>query len=244
MAVKKKIGEIVNENYINGAVLYYFGITFYDYSDRSLEEACQERGLDAHVVVDHLESVNKPNGLSNAALRKYPLELIVEYLKHTHHIFVKQRLPYLATLIDDLPGYHPLEKDLQFVFPLFVEDFIHHIYEEEDTLFSYISTMRKYTHGKLNQSAMYMAMESHALQTFAMEHQEHDDDMHGIRQLTNDYSVPAEASLHLRVVFAELKRLEQELQTHASVENDILFPKALSLEHAVRQMIGQTITLN
>ena len=104
--------------------------------------------------------------------------------------------------------------------------------------------MRKYMYGKLNQSAMYMAMESHALQAFAMEHQEHDDDMHGIRQLTNDYKVPSEASLHLRVVFAELKRLELELQIHASVENDILFPKALSLEHSVRQMIGQTISLN
>ena len=141
--MRKKIGDIVNENYVHGAVLYYFGITFYDYYEKSLEEACAERGLDSSVVISRLESINQKDGISLDVLQKYPVELIIEYLKHTHHIFVKERLPYLATLIEDLPGLTASEHDLKFVFPLFVEDFIHHIYQEEDTLFDYVHQQKR-----------------------------------------------------------------------------------------------------
>ena len=242
--MRKKIGDIVNENYVHGAVLYYFGITFYDYYEKSLEEACAERGLDSSVVISRLESINQKDGISSDVLQKYPVELIIEYLKHTHHIFVKERLPYLATLIEDLPGLTAPEHDLKFVFPLFVEDFIHHIYQEEDTLFDYVHQLQRFKSGKVKSGKMYFAMERNALQSFAMEHQEHDDDMHGIRKLTNNYSVPSHASLHLKVVFAELQRLEKELITHADIENDILFPRALMIEQEVRNALSRTIPFN
>lgn len=242
--MRKKIEDIVNENYVHGAVLYYFGITFYDYFEKSLDEACAERGLDAAVVIKGLESINDENGISSEVLQKYPVELIIEYLKHTHHIFVKDRLPYLATLIEDLPGLSGLERDLKFVFPLFVEDFIHHIYQEEDTLFDYVHQLQRFKSGKVKPGRMYFAMEKNALQSFAMEHQEHDDEMLGIRKLTNNYRVPAEASLHMKVVFAELQRLEKELIIHADIENDILFPKALMIEQEVRTALSMNIPLN
>ena len=38
---------------------------------------------------------------------------------------------------------------LNFVFPLFVEDFIRHIYEEEDELFQYVTLLQKAEEGKI-----------------------------------------------------------------------------------------------
>ena len=242
--VKRKIADIVGENYVFGAVLYYFGIEFYNYSQKTLNQACQERGLDAHKVVQHLENIGNATSEDIVSLQNYPIELIIEYLKHTHHIFVKERLPYLATLIENLPAQEEIGKDLKLVFPLFVEDFIHHIYQEEDTLFTYVDALHNFIQGKGNPSNVYYLMEKHSLQKYAMEHHEHDDEMKGIRQLTCDYKVSENASLHLKVIFSELKLLEEQLITHAGVENDILFPKALMMEHRARKIFSDKIGLN
>ena len=242
--VKRKISDIVGENYVFGAVLYYFGIEFYNYSQKTLFQACAERGLDARKVMDRLESVRKADSEEMVSLQNYPIDLIIEYLKHSHHIFVKERLPYLATLIQNLPAREEVGEDLKIVFPLFVEDFIHHIYQEEDTLFSYVKALNGFLQGNGNPSVVYYLMEKHSLQKYAMEHNEHDDEMKGIRQLTDDYNIPEGASLHLKVILSELKLLESELITHASVENDILFPKALMMEHQARKIFSSKIGLN
>ncbi|MEL7003781.1 MAG: hypothetical protein AAFN93_13745 [Bacteroidota bacterium] len=68
--------------------------------------------------------------------------------------------------------------------------------------------------------------------------------MRGIRKITNNYSYEDDAPLHIRVIYNELQLLEQELITHARVENEILFPKALMLERSVKQRMHEIIRFN
>lgn len=243
----KRINDIVDDNYIYASVLYYLGIEFYNYSDKTLEQVCIQKGLNIDAVINRLESVTDKDDES-LQLANYPIDLIVEYLKHTHYVFIKEKLPYIAHLIENLQeGVRELdtvEKDLQFVFPLFVEDFIHHIYQEEDSLFSYILLLNKYANGKGNPSKVYFEIEKQSLQKHAVEHEEHDDEMRGIRKITNNYSYEDDAPLHIRVIYNELQLLEQELITHARVENEILFPKALMLERSVKQRMHEIIRFN
>jgi len=242
----KRISEIVDENYAYASVLYYFGIKFYDYDEKTLEQVCQEKGLDANQVISSLESANHGDDEEHPALSTFPIEVIVEYLKHTHFIFVKERLPYLSKLIKNLPAhkYTNIVEDLQFIFPLFVEDLIYHIYQEEDELFSYVMSL----HGVLREphytNRIYFDLEKYSIQDFAVSHDVDDDEMKGIRQITNNYSIQGIDSLHLRVVYAELQHFEKELMTHASVENEILFPKALMLEKQVRKFFKDKSRFN
>lgn len=244
----KKITELVGENYVFASVLYYFGIKFYDYSEKTLEQVCTERGLDIDVVISRLESIaiEKENG--ELELLSYPIDLIIEYLKHAHYIFIKQKLPYIARLIENLqcifPAHSQIIEDLKFVFPLFVEDFIHHIYEEEDSLFCYINLLNNYLHHPGNLSLVFYEMEKFSLQEHAIAHDMHDDEMEGIRSITNDYRLPNEGDLHLKVVFEELKSFEKQLIAHAGVENEILFPKALLLEKEVKCSLKEKIRWN
>ncbi|MEJ0029806.1 MAG: hypothetical protein WDO15_05305 [Bacteroidota bacterium] len=78
---------------------------------------------------------------------------------------------------------------MKILFPLFIEDFIHHIYKEEDTLFKYIKVLERAQTGNYNPARLYYMMERHSLQRFAMDHEAHDDEMTGIRKITNDYQL-------------------------------------------------------
>ena len=245
---QKTITELVAENHVRASVLYYFGVKFYNYRAETLEQVCEAKGLNLASVIKSLEAVNDQTVKNDLQLMAMPVDLVIEYLKHTHYLFVKRRLPYIGQLIDELADvnfrYVALAKDLKTIFPIFVEDFIHHIYEEEDTLFTYIVGLTKFLSGDKPASKLYYTMERHSIQEFAIDHGSHQNEMEGFRRITNGYGYCEEADLHIKVLFDELKNFEKDLKTHAKVEDNILFPKALHLERQVKLKFHDLIKMN
>jgi len=244
----RRIGELVDQDSIRAYVLYYFGIKFYEYSEQTLEQVCREKGLRVDQVVRELEAPGDHFREAEIPLISYPIDLVIEYLKHAHFLFVKHKLPFIGRLVESFrpehPEYETVAKDLKILFPLFIEDFIHHIYEEEDTLFKYIQLLEKAARGQYNPARLYYLMERSSLQRFAMEHEAHDDEMEGIRKITRDYTLTPEAPLHVKVIYSELLLFEKALQTHARIENEILFPKAMALESRVKQLFTEKVKWN
>lgn len=244
---ERRIADLVDENYIHAYVLYYFGIRFYEYSEQTLEQVCKHRSLRVDQVVRELESPTHIQD-DDLPLLSYPLDLIIEYLKHAHFLFIKHKLPYIARLVESFKANHDdylsVERDLKIVFPLFVEDFIQHIYEEEDTLFTHIRLLERSTKGSYNPSRLFFEMEKNSIHNFAMEHEAHDDEMEGIRKITNNYILHKDAPLHIKVIYSELKDFEKSLIIHARIENEILFPKALALEKKVKEDFFKKVPFN
>jgi regulator of cell morphogenesis and NO signaling len=235
----KRIAQLVEENHLHAYVLYYYGIRFSDYSEHTLEQACSECGLRVEQVIKDLENqAQQPQ--DQPPLNTYPIDLILEYLRHAHYRFIKEKLPYISRLVADfdagMQDFKTLERDLKVVFPLFVEDFIHHIYEEEDTLFTYIQALDKAMKGNYHPARLFYMLERNSVQRFALEHEAHDDEMEGIRQITNNYFTEPGFPLSVKVIYRELQDFEKSLMVHARVENEILFPKALALEAKVKHL--------
>ncbi|HEY9047801.1 MAG TPA: iron-sulfur cluster repair di-iron protein [Ohtaekwangia sp.] len=242
-----RISELVDSNYVHAYVLFYFGIRFYEYSELTLDQVCKQRGLRVEQVVRELES---PTHLREADLPlvSYPIDLIIEYLKHSHFLFVKHKLPYIARLVESFKALHEdystVERDLKLVFPLFVEDFIQHIYEEEDTFFTFIQTLERASKGNFTPTKLYFLLEKNSVQKFAVDHETHDDEMEGIRRITKDYQIEAGTPLHIKVLYNELRAFEKSLITHARIENEILFPKAMALEARVKKAFFDKVKFN
>lgn len=236
--ISKKITELVSQDHLLAHVLYSFGIPFYEYPTQTLGEVCKEKGLATEPVVKSLELSRENFKEDDIPLFSYRIDLIIEYLKHAHHLFIKHKLPFIHKLVMDFKAdhqeYEQVEKDLKILFPLFMEDFIHHIYEEEDTLFKYICSLERALQVCYNPARLYYAMEKHSLQQCALEHEVHDDEMEGIRKITKDYCLIPDAPLHVRVLYSELVDFEKNLKAHARIENEILFPKAMELENQVK----------
>jgi len=243
-----RIAELVDQDNIRAHILFHFGIKFYESSEQTLEQVCQEKGLSVDVIVRELEASAETFQQADLPLISYPVDLIMEYLKHSHYLFVKHKLPYIGRLVNSFKANHVeydlVERDLKVLFPLFLDDFIHHIYEEEDTLFKYIRILERASRGHFNPSQLYQLMEKNSLQKCAIEHETHDDEMQGIRRITKGYHLTADAPLHVKVIYTELIQFEKELKVHARVENEILFPKAMALENEVKKKFFEKSQLN
>ncbi|MEL6536809.1 MAG: iron-sulfur cluster repair di-iron protein, partial [Bacteroidota bacterium] len=116
--------------------------------------------------------------------------------------------------------------------------------EEGDTLFGYIRLLQNFQNGSVSNGEMYYHMEQYSIQSFAIEHLVEDDEMLGLRRITQDYALLPEHKPLLRVLYQELQAFEQELQVHARIENEILFPKALMLERQARQQWASVVSHN
>ena len=80
-----------------------------------------------------------------------------------------------------------------------------------------------------------------SIQKMSESHEIHDDEMVGIRRLTKDYYLSADASMGVRVLFHELMNFEKELIQHARIEDRLLFPKAIELEKEALKKLKKLI---
>ncbi len=245
---QKKIKDLVAEHYVYASVLYYLGIEYYEFEEDSLEKVCLKKGLDCSKVMAELEQINNNEEIDNLKLLALPLDLVIEYLKHAHYLFIRKELPFLVKMINHLQcsssAYLEMQRELKEVFPLFVEDFVHHIYEEEDTLFSYVLSLKKIDDEKLNPSGFFYERQKFSMQKFAVDHEVHDDEMKGIRNIMSNFPPEKAGELNFNVLYAALSRFEKKLAVHAKIENEILFPKALMLEKQVRRNLEKLVKLN
>lgn len=237
-AFNKSIGELVKEIPSAARTLHFFGIPYQEVTEKTLQEACSQYGLSIQQIWQHLERSTQSLKNQEAQFSKLPLDLIIGFLKHSHHLFVKDRLPYLAFLIEQAPieafQNQQVGKDLKFIFPLFSSDYIRHIWHEEDTLFTHIERLLKAETSPESMHLLAALLDERSIFRYAADHQSQDDEMAGIRGLTEGYKVNELTDLRVRVLFAELLQFEEELKFHALVEDHVLFPKALALENRLR----------
>jgi regulator of cell morphogenesis and NO signaling len=240
----KNIEELIDENFVYAKVLHYFGIHFYENRSKTLNDVCTENNIDQKSFNLFMENIKNTQTIDKLQLNAYPVKLIVEYLKHAHQIFIKDKLPYILSLLNNIQGNSAIINDLKFVLPMFVEDFIKHIYEEEDRLFQYLLKLEQMIKqpSKLN----LFAIKKHAfsIQEFALHHDDSDQEMSGIRGITHNYTTESLDDLKVKVLFEALKSFDLELENHANIENEVLFPKALALEKLALSKIQHNSTLN
>lgn len=63
------------------------------------------------------------------------------------------------------------------------------------------------------------------------DHQNEGERFDEISRLSNNYTVPEDACTTYEVTLKLLKEFENDLHRHIHLENNILFPKAIELEH-------------
>ena len=218
--------------------LHGYGISLFGDSEQTLTQACKARGLSVANLVASLEA-QAAQRQAEPNLEAYPTHLVIAYLRHAHHLFIREKLPFIKYLVANMVpeacgGYANIVADLKVVYPLFAQDFIEHIFEEEDTLFLYIQLLLASNGKKTLLGQAWLQMQKISIAELANAHDGHDDEMQGIRKLSSGYAIEEGMPLALKVVYHELRAFEKELLVHARVENTILFPKALHLENYIR----------
>ena len=218
------IGKIVAEDFRTAQVFRSYGLDFCCGGKKSLEESCAKKDIALEQVLEDLQNLKQGNSENN--YNEWDLDFLVDYIVNNHHKYIRNKLPeidFYAEKVARVHGdQHPELLEVLQNFRILSEELTHHIREEEEGVFLEIKNLVRAGKSGSVKEAIIDALED--------DHEKAGELMEAIESLTDGYNPPADACASYRVLFQNLEAFQNDLHKHVHLENNILFPKALSLE--------------
>src|SRR5690554_372171 len=233
------IGELVAKDYRAATVFESFGIDFCCKGNRTVEEACENKKIDALEVKAQLDQVLSAASEESMDYNKWPLDLLADYIEKKHHRYVEERIPLLIQYLNKLCKVHgDTHPELFEITRLFGEtagELTAHMKKEELILFPYIRKMLKKSQaGERLADAVHFATIKNPIKAMMEEHEDEGERFFKLAELTGKYTPPADACNTYRVTYALLDEFEHDLHKHIHLENNILFPKSVHFEEKIK----------
>jgi len=227
----KTLAQIVTNNHKAASIFEKHHLDFCCKGKRTLEQACSESDIKIEEVIEQLEKVGETNG-SKTNYNELSLAQLSEHIVSTHHNYVKNEMPallgYLQKVASKHGDRHPEMNKVFQIFGAVKEEMEFHMQKEEMVLFPRIKDIEN----QIQEGKKVVINSSYLQSPINMMEQEHDHAgsmLAEIRNLTNNYTPPADACTTYQLSFASLQAFELDLHHHVHLENNILFPKALKM---------------
>ncbi len=212
------VGELAATRPSSTRVFFRRGIDFCCGGGKTLEEACQRRGLDPREVLREIQlELERGEGDSVVWAERAQAELI-RHIIVRYHEPLREELHRLHGMVLKVLRVHG-ETDPQRLalladtFTLLKHELEPHLEKEERILFPWILSGRPVPRGGPIERMMF-------------EHEQAGQLLEQLRQLTGNYEVPPGACNTWRALWNGLESLERDLHEHIHLENNILFPRA------------------
>lgn len=228
------IGEMVAKDYRKAEVFRKFGLDFCCGGNKSLQAACEKKGIDAGKVEEALREVDNTIPGVQQNFNTWELDFLADYITNTHHKYIAYAVPMLfefSAKVARVHGdAHPETIEIADLFRDVAEELQLHMQKEENILFSYIKEMVAARRTGIACERPMFGTIKNPISMMEEEHLSAGGNMEEIHRLSNGYTPPADACSTFRVLYAKLNEFEMDLHQHIHLENNILFPKAIALE--------------
>lgn len=226
------VGELVREQPSRSRVFEDFGIDYCCEGKRPLTEVCARSGVDADAVVDKLHALESEPGDQDDQWASMSMSELAAHIVDNHHGYLKQELPRLDGIIRKVAAVHcgryPYLLELAQVYSRFAAELGAHMLKEEQLLFPLIRRVEKSRGGSGDVRGACIA---NSIQAMEHEHEDAGRVLLRMRELTNNFTPPADACNTFRAMLDGLATLERDMHQHVHKENNVLFPGAIALEN-------------
>jgi regulator of cell morphogenesis and NO signaling len=232
---KETIGEMARKNFRKAEVFKKLGIDYCCGGKKTVEEACAKHGLDVDAVKQELVKAEQPGSASAAQhnFDAWPLSFLADYIVNVHHKYVLDSVELLDELSEKVARKHgdrfaELAEIRQCVVDL-LQELTTHMVKEERILFPYIKQIEQKKNGSNHFAQAFDSIEK-PIWVMEQDHEVAGDLLRRLRELTNGYAVPPNGCNSHNFLYKKLEEFEGDLHQHIHLENNILFPKAITLE--------------
>ena len=220
------IGEIVANDFRTASVFKEAGIDFCCGGKKGIEDTCIEKGIDMDDLLEKLKKLESTPNTTTHNFKEWAPSFLCDYIVNTHHKFVLKTLPDLVFYTEKIASVHgsghPELAEVADLFSQINRELLHHLKNEEEVLFPAIKEVA--TSGSEKAKAIIRS----EILRLSGEHEFAGGAMDKINVITGNYRVPADGCNSYKVAFQLLSQFEDDLHVHVHLENNILFPKAMT----------------
>jgi regulator of cell morphogenesis and NO signaling len=234
------LGNIVASDHRAAGVLDRFGLDFCCGGKRTFGEACAAARLDPGTVAGELAKLSAAPATEDVPDASWPVEELAHYIVRRHHAYVRQQLPVIGGHLEKLVAVHgerhPELGQIAGHFAELAGELQRHMMKEEQILFPYVRQLAASAEFGLEPPIGMFGSVSNPIRMMEAEHRHAGDELGAIRGLSANYSVPVDGCTTYRVCYEELAAFDADLRQHIHLENNILFPHAVTLEATVNDL--------
>jgi regulator of cell morphogenesis and NO signaling len=220
----------------HATVLDRYKLDFCCRGARSLGEACKGAGLEVERVLAELNTEASAREEARSAgvdwQDRTPDELI-DFIVSTHHDYTRAAFARLTPLVAKVAGKHaarhPELGGIAATLEELEADLLPHMMKEERVLFPYILDLS--APGGAPPPPFFGTVRN-PVRMMMLEHDRAAELLAALARTTANFSPPENACVSFRALYAGLAELRLDLLKHVSLENNVLFPKAIALEDA------------
>lgn len=231
------VGQIAAKDLRKAEIFKKYGIDFCCGGKKTVREVCAEKGIDATKVEQELQQSSQSITGGNLNFNEWNIDFLADYIVNTHHAYVRKYIPELqmyASKVAKVHGAsHPELAPIDELVSMVCAELSEHMVEEENAVFPQVKQIAQ---AKNNNAKIEVTSPTFEELVDKME-AEHDTvgrAMEKIRELSNDYAIPADACASYTLLYKMLVEFESDLFTHIHLENNILFPKTIEIEKTLR----------
>lgn len=237
------VGELVARNFRTAAVFSHFGIDFCCKGGRTLQEACDLKGINMVTVEANLmDLLEKMDMEQEMDYKGWSLDLLADYIQKVHHTYVEEKVPVLLAFLEKLcrvhGAGHPELLKIKDLFETSAGELTRHMKKEELILFPFIKKMVAQQKAGNGRERPFFGSIENPITGMMQEHDQEGERFSKIAELSNVFTAPPDACNTYRVTYSMLDEFVKDLHKHIHLENNILFPGALTME---RRHYGKSV---
>lgn len=211
------VGELATTFPGASRVFYRLGLDFCCGGQIRLDDACAKHDLDVDELCRTIEAEAK-EALPTIDWSQRPVTELVDFILERFHAPHRDELPRMIAMaqkVEDVHGAKPTcPRGLAAHLRHMQRELEEHMQKEEQILFPLLQA---------GEGRMAMG----PVTVMEQEHQDHGKNLEELCRLTDDFTPPAEACGTWSALYLSLDELRRELMEHISLENNVLFPRAL-----------------
>ncbi len=214
---KESVVDLIEQDYNILPVLSRFNIPL-GFQDKRIDEVCAENGIDTQVFLFIINFILSGRIDVESLPRISPLA-VVDFLHNSHDYFLRYKFPHIRqnlmlALDDSLADINPA---IITFFDDYIKEVKKHFAYEETKVFPYI------------RSLIAGGISSYNISIFKRHHDEIADKLADLKNIILRF-YPTSMPNRMYDVLVDLYNAEEDLDSHADIENLILIPLIASLE--------------
>ncbi|MDA3816746.1 MAG: hypothetical protein PF486_05170 [Prolixibacteraceae bacterium] len=232
-----KLADAIHLNYLLLPIIGRFGIEL-GFGNKTIKEICDEKEINLSFFLEIVNSYHNKDYFASEELQNYSLTLVVRYLISTHHYYIDVKIPELEEILNHfLENSSNENKSNNTLITNFFEEYknelINHLKQEERTLFPYTFELEEANNTKIVSPALINKINNTLVEKEHSDHHDLEEKLFDLKNLIIKFLPPVKRKDILEKLLIELFRLEEDLEDHSRIEEQVLVPKIIQLEKII-----------
>ena len=232
------IGQMATDTPGAIPVFERYGVDFCCGGSRTLEAACEDRGLPVETLRAEIAAATALSPVQFRDWTEAPLSELTTHIVRKYHNPFRADLPLILALLDKAAQTNSRQAAvltaLKRVLRRFRQGFELHMRTEEQVFFTAVQRLEAAAvAGQSAPRATFGSLQN-PVRMLEGEHEAQARELLEIREITGGYYTPPNVDDNYRALLNRLQAMERDVHEHLHLENNVLFPRALRAESSAR----------